>query len=663
MGMLDRMFSGIEKRVSLANPDAWLTTVLGGAQTDSGVLVDEDKALTLAAVWACHRVLAETLASLPLPVYRRLTPRGKERFPQHDLYEVLHDQPNREMTSFAFRETLMHHLVGWGNAYAEIEYDRAGRVIGLWPLLPDRTWPVRKNKVLSFMTRVNNRDIKLSADRVFHIHGLGFNGMVGYSPIAMHRESIGLGLAAQTFGARFFGSGAKPGGHLEYPGKFRSAEQKRDYARQFDEAQSGLTNAQRTLILDQGMEFKTTSIPPDDAQFLQTRDFQVRDIARIYRVQPHMIGDLKDATYANIEQESISFVVHTMRPWFVRWEQAIRRDLIRPQDQDRVFAEFLVDGLLRGDAAARFTSYNIARNGGWFSANDIRALENMNPLPGKSGDLYLVPLNMVPADQLLEDQAATPGGDGNTPPAAASARERRSLGARKRIQRSYAQLLKGAASRVVRRETQAIKQMAKTLREGGNSTAFLQAAGEFYADHPKYTGRQMHPVFVALATSIYAEAAGEINGSEDMDPTTEQVVEGYTVRMAARMATSSLGQLATIVRDAPADDVADSIDQRMDEWIERRPDKVAKRDQVQLGSAIAKAAWVANGVQRLVWRTGGDACPLCEELEGKIVEITRSFADPGDQIAPGGDTAPLEVTQSYGHPPLHEGCDCSVEPD
>jgi HK97 family phage portal protein len=383
----------------LANPDTWFTESLGGNLTSTGIRVNENTAMNSTAVYACVRILAESIASLPLPVYKRNKGGEKERDPTHPLYTVLHDQANTEMTAFTLKELLMSHLCTWGNAYAEIEWDGAGRIKGLWPLPPDKTWPERNpsTKLIEYKTILSDGSgVTLSYDRVFHIPGLGSDGLVGYSPIRMSREAIGLSLAAEEFGSRFFGNGAQLSGVLEHPGKLgdKAVEHLRE---SFEEKYTGLSRAHRLMILEEGMKYNRIGIPPEDAQFLETRKFQLNEIARIFRVPPHLIGDLDRATFSNIEHQSIEFVVHTLRPWLVRWEQAIIMKLLTPLERRRFFAEFVVDGLLRGDVKSRYDAYAVGRQNGWLSANDIRNLENMNPIDG--GDAYLVNGNMMPVDQ------------------------------------------------------------------------------------------------------------------------------------------------------------------------------------------------------------------------------------------------------------------------
>lgn len=372
-----------------------------GGKSIAGVSVTERNALQIMAVLACVKVISETVASLPLPVYRRLKPRGKERAPDHSLYPILHDLPNPEMTSFTWRETMQSHALTWGNAYSEIEYDENWYIKALWPLLPDRTYPVRDTTsgAISFVTSLpNGQQVSLSQERVLHIPGLGFDGLKGYSPIALAREAIGVAKAAEEFGGRFFANGAHLGGVLEHPGQL--SDKAYDRLKEEVEELSGLTKSHRLKILEEGMKYTRIGIPPNDAQFLETRKFQIEEIARIYRVPLHMIQNLDRATFSNIEQQSLEFVIHTIRPWLVRWEQSLTWKLLTPSERKAYLVEFLVDGLLRGDIKSRYEAYSIAKQNGWMNSDDIRELENQNPLKGGQGQIYYVPLNMIPADQV-----------------------------------------------------------------------------------------------------------------------------------------------------------------------------------------------------------------------------------------------------------------------
>lgn len=357
--------------------------------TLSGKTVTERTAMQSTAVYACVRIISETIASLPLHTYR-YTDNGKEKYYQHPLYKILHDEPNSEMTSFVFRETLVSHLLLYGNAYAQIVRDGMARVVGLYPLLPDRMTVERKSEdgKIYYTYQSDSGIVVFNSDEILHIPGLGFDGLIGYSPIATTKNAIALSTASEEYGSKFFANGGTLSGVLEHPGHIKDPERLREA---WEKAYGGSSNAHKTAILEEGMKYTPISVSPQDAQFLETRKFQINEICRIFRVPPHMVADLEKSSFNNIEQQSLDFVVNTIRPWLVRIEQSIAQKLLLPSEKGKIFVSFNVDGLLRGDFQSRMNGYAIGRQNGWYSANDIRELENMNRISEEEGgDLYLV---------------------------------------------------------------------------------------------------------------------------------------------------------------------------------------------------------------------------------------------------------------------------------
>lgn len=396
--ILPKKSQKIQKRSRFGpDDDYWYQAVTG--PTITGVAVDEDTAMTYATVFACVRVIAETIASLPLKVYEKIESGGKDDAPDHNLYDLLHVQPNPLMTSFQWREAVMAHVLLWGNAYSEISRDGTGRIGALWPLNPSRMEIKSDDNngiQYKYTPEGKNEAIFFDFDEIFHLPGLGYNGVSGKSPIQYHREAIGLGLASQELASRFFGNDASPPFVLKHPGHL--GEKAYDILQKnFQKTYGGLSNKFKFAILPEGMGIEKTGMPLAEAQFLETRRFQREEICGIYRVPPHLVGDLSRSTFSNIEQQSLDFVVNCIRPWLVRFEQAVLVKLFSRQDRESYFAEFNVDGLLRGDIQSRYNAYAIGRNWGWLSADDIRGKENMNPLPEGQGKVYLAPLNMVNA--------------------------------------------------------------------------------------------------------------------------------------------------------------------------------------------------------------------------------------------------------------------------
>ena len=360
----------------------------------SGKPVNAQTAIQLSTVYACVRVISETVASLPLGVYEA-TDDGSQKATDHSLYFLLHDEPNSEMTSFVLREVMLAHLLLYGNSYCQILRSGRNQITGLYPLLPDHMEVDRdKNGMLTYTysTSTGQRVI-MAPEEVLHIPGLGFDGVMGYSPIALERNAIGLGIASEDYGSKFFSNGARPSGILTHPNTVKNPAALRE---SWNSIYGGSGNANRVAILEEGMRFEPIAIPNNEAQFLETRKFQVDEICRIFRVPPHLVGDLEHATFSNIEHQSIDFAVHTIRPWLVRIEQSMNRALFSDEEKGRFYVQYNIDGLMRGDYKSRMEGYAIARQNGWMSANDIRALENQNPIPSEEGgDAYLVNGNMI----------------------------------------------------------------------------------------------------------------------------------------------------------------------------------------------------------------------------------------------------------------------------
>lgn len=375
------------------------TFYMGGST--AGKPVNERSAMQMTAVYSCVRILAEAIAGLPLHLYQYTNDGGKERAIKHPLYFLLHDEPNPEMSSFVFRETLMTHLLLWGNAYAQIIRNGKGEVIALYPLMANKMTVDRDEKGHLYYEYFRGDDeaikpaqsVILSPDEVLHIPGLGFDGLVGYSPLAMAKNAIGLAIATEEFGAKFFANGAAPGGVLEHPGTIKEPQRVREaWQSQF----GGSGNSHKIAVLEEGMKYTPISISPSEAQFLETRKFQINEIARIFRVPPHMLADLEKSSFSNIEQQSLEFVKYTLDPWVIRWEQSLQRALFNENEKGRYFFKLNVEGLLRGDYASRMSGYATARQNGWMSANDIRELEDLDRIPAEEGgDLYLINGSML----------------------------------------------------------------------------------------------------------------------------------------------------------------------------------------------------------------------------------------------------------------------------
>ena len=447
-------------------PDSEFSRVLAGGDVSlAGVMVTPESALRVSAWLACVRIIAETAGSLPFITYKRLE-RGKQRAHDHYLYSILHDVPNPEMTAMTYRETITSHVASRGNGLSEIEFDRAGRVRALWPLNPDRVRMERRQGRLWYVITLPNSaggyPVGIPSDRVFHVRWMTRNGLWGYSPTDLARESIGMAQAVQTHGASYFSKGAEPGVVLKHPKELGD----KAYARlrqTWEERHQGLEKKHRVAILEDGMGIEKLGLGNEDSQFIQTAEMTVAEIARIFGISLDMLAiNGASATYASVEAFGLRFVTYTMRPWFVRWEQEVSRSLLTRGERSAYFAEHLVDALLRGDLASRYAAFAQGIMNGFLTINDVREAENRNPVDG--GDTPRVPLNSVAL--------------GYTP--------KQPL-AQRRILQAQWHTFRDVAERVLRRQRNDVLALAR--RDG-----FAHTLPGFYTDHEAFVAAQFEPV-------------------------------------------------------------------------------------------------------------------------------------------------------------------------
>ena len=494
--MIDRIKGFITRALSLSGgnlKDPRLNELFGSSGTDSGIRVTPETALTYSAVYAAVRCIAEAVSCLPLNLFERLPTGGKAPFRASPLHALLHDEPNPEMTSLQWREAAMAHLLLWGNSYSEIVRDLDGNVVEIWPIDPTIVTPTRTESGELYYD-LNRGKSFITAANMLHIPGLSFDGISGMSPIALARQSIGLSMAVEQFGAGYFGRGARPGGVLTFPGQL-SAEARSNLRRSFEELHAGGANSHRVALLEAGLKWEAIGVPPDDSQFLQSREFQVIEIARWFNIPPNKLKDLSKTSYNSLEQMNISFAVDTLRPWLVRWEQQLNRKVIRPKDRGRLFFEFNVDGILRGDLQSRYQSYSIARNWGWLSVNEIREKENLNPIDG--GDVYMQPLNM---QALGTDPASAPATDpsliATTPaPAAPAPAQPEPTPPTRSNESILLRLLDDAGERLQSIECSAVKRFANKPSE------FLAKLDHFCTEHRSRVVAAYAPVLEAFGMS------------------------------------------------------------------------------------------------------------------------------------------------------------------
>lgn len=639
----ERQALNAEHRATLKNPPEWLTWAFGAQPSQAGISVTEEKSLQVTAVFAAIQVIADAVAGPPLRVFRK---NGENREPvDHPLNRIFNLEGNDYLTGYDMRHMLMTQVLLWENAYGEITIDGAGQINGIWPLNPTKVTPKPSGRGVVYEIYSENRT--LPADRVIHLRGVATHGVKASSRIRLAREAIGTAMAAEHYGARFFKNDATPPSVLEYPGKLTEAAL--THLRDSWLAQQGGENQHKTAILDHGGAFKAVGVDPEKSQLNDTRTFQVREIARLFKVPPHKLGDLADATFSNVEQQNMEFVQETMRPWIIRSEQEFMRKLLTRREQDEgLYLKHNLNERLRADTQARGEFYNQLWQIGALTANQVRALEEMNPVDG--GDKAYVPMNMIPANEPRTDENMR-GAERRT--------ETRALPPRYRIARSLLPMLRDTFSRANKREIVEIRRAVDSFLVPNNVEGFRSFVDAFEEEHAEWLmerGRIL-PLYQTFARQMADAAEDEVGGEIEPD---EQFTQDYARAYANRHVGSTAGQLRALTEE---DEPLEAVQTRLDEWEETRAEKEANRERVRAGNAFTKVAWAVAGVSVIKWRnTGSSTCPMCTHLDGRAVSITRFFVNAGDEV-PNTDGTNLTVRTNIGHPPLHQGCDCLILPE
>lgn len=646
-----------------------------GVSSVAGVGVNPATAMRYVTVYACVRLIAESIAQLPIHVYRKMPDGAKQRLTDVALADILATAPNSWQTGFEYFEFALAALCLRGNHYAFKSVSSRGQLLELIPFLPGSVTVNRSGYDISYTVRFeDNTTETIPQEKMHHVRGLSLDGFTGISPIAYQRNAIGLGIAAENHGGYMFKNGAKPAGILVHPGQLSNEAYSR-IRKSWQETHGGERQG-GTAVLEEGLTFKEISMSNEDAQFLETRQFQRSEICSIFRVPPHMIGDLTKSSFSNITQQSLEMVKYTFLPWCRRLETAMNRDLLSPQDRQRgLYVQFLLDGLERADIETRYKVYNIGVNTGMLSPNDCRSKENMNPRPG--GDVYLVPLNMADStDGLTGD----PDVDQDNPAASKSftiksiARAARSLPgrdalvtkgvlAREQLRETYAPRFRVLADGLVAHETAELRSLIATA--GGQvGPEFPSSSADLYRRLPDYIRAQFLGLMREYAVAVRNAALAEIDSDMELEPAdlakfVEELLDGFTRRHIG----ASEGQLAAIINETVLEEVPEAIEQRLAEWDETRAEKIAGREPVQQESAVARFVWAAAGITKLRWQLrGSQSCPFCKALNGKIVGIGSPFVDQGDFTPEGHAASPLKVRGPKMHAPIHRGCVCIITP-
>lgn len=666
--MLERVRGALKALNGMRQPGGRLFTI--AQPTEAGVTVSDDTAMRFATVHACVRVLSEDVGALPLHVYRRTKQGGKERAPGHPLYELLHDRPNPEMSAVAFKEALMVNALLTGNGYAFIEYDRAGRVRGLYPLLSGEVTPYRTD---AGELRYRAGDEDLRALEVFHLAGLGFDGLMGLSPIAYARESIGLGMAAERYGEKFFKNGTHIGGVISVKDELNEDQFER-LKQQFTSAFRGLQNAHGVPVLEGGATYTPVGIAPEDAQFLETRKFQRNEIAAIYRVPPHMIGDLERATFSNIEQQDLAYLQRSLLPWLMRIEQECRAKLLRPDERAEYCVEHDTANFMRGETASRMQSYSTAIMAGVMTPNEARQRENLNPVPG--GDDIMLPLNMAQAGQRLPTSAAesgkarswrhfVPGGErraaGNGNVAAqlqwlgvsGDVFDRLEVGFRAWLTRQADDIQQivdrdfGKRSEKGTPETRAGHAVDKKKLIRNIEDYFIQlgkdgakALGESVSASEFPGWQDVNEALEEIARAAWTQVSGELGaGAAPSEEWCRGYLRRYRSEMAERLCKANSDELTRAIRRYRDDDAElyAQLSGLFNQW--KQPDGKRTRNMALNEVALMRnealiAAYRQAGYSS-VWRSAPGCCRICTMMNGKTITTLK--------------------------PPLHKGCGCDVK--
>lgn len=648
----------------------------------SPTAVTPNRVLQLATVYACVRILAESLSMLPLVLYQR---DGRIRTPAtaHSLYPVLHDLWTPEITSTEARMAMMYWLALHGNAYAQIVRDNGRRVRELWPLAADRM-TVDRNQVgelIYIYQRDTGEQRVFARSEILHIRGLSTDGLLGLSPIATARQTFARSLNRSTYDEAFYANGANPGGILTHPGKLSDNALQRLRAT-WEGRHQGSSQAGKVAILEEGMTYAATGVPQTDQQFLESQKFDVNQIAAVFRIPAHMVNDLERATFANIAEKGQEFVDYTLAPWFKVWEEAIFRDLLNPAERQRYYAKFTAQALLRGNPTERAQWFSSGLQWGWFSINEVRDLEDMNPID--NGDAYFVPLNMVPLDMALQGPATANEASGQAgqrsvehgpgctcgrdhAPAQVERRADDDPGERLRVNRvgmarAMYPVLEDAATRLTRREVRDLRRMMDKLLKTGSTQQFREWLTEFYrSDWPSVVIDAMRAPLLSYARQAMLAAAAELGEKpKGLTNNLREFVDAYLTAWGDGWSASSRMQIEQLLDQAAADGASamDVIGERLDGWEETRPGKTADRHSFEALNAFVIASYRSYGITRIMWVASGESCPFCQALNGRVVGVDEYVVQGGASVDAGDGSPPMLVRNSVRHGPLHGGCDC-----
>lgn len=659
MGLL----STLERKQSVPDIYAgsrwWPTRYLPLLSASSGEDVSHENAVSSTAVWAAVTIPAGVIGTLPLKTMRKVG-EGREEATSHSTYDMLHMKTNRWMTAGTFRELMQGWAMMRGNAFARKIKSNGGEIRELHPLHPSRvTVKVNEQGKLFEYDDPKKGPQEFGPDEVLHIMGFSSNGIVGEDPVHLMREAIGLALATEKHGARLFKAGGRGPGILHSENKI-GVEKKREFSDEWDRKLS--ENPFGTPMLDHGTRWESMGFSAEEAQFLETRKFQIAEICRLFNIQPHILKDLERATFSNIEQQALEFEKQTIRPWIRRWEQMLSVSLLSDEERSEgYFFRFVVEDMLAADIKTRFEAYATAWQNGWMTTNEIRRFEDMEPI--EDGDETILPLNVVPRSSADELLSAGNGSDPNTSrrslmPALEAKQEARDRVVRERRLRQrmlLARQIRRAAERVLAAEIAAGR---SAVSDAADRTGFLEWLEGHYEGHAESVTNRYSPILTSHAISLLDIVVEEIGGAltEVERDELERFAGEYAGTMGKRWRAHSAGRLEKVALGD--EDFRAAVGEEYDLWEENRVSKIEGYESVRADGALARHSYAIMGVQRLRWMTVGENCPMCNELAGRVVGIRSPFLGAGDTLDVEGSN-PLTPETHVLHPPLHgTSCDC-----
>ena len=635
-----------EKRAatfSLENPSTPIAKALmflGGERTITGRAMNDGRALSLPAVFSAVSSIAGDIATQPLKVYQRRSDGGRELVQDHPLNYILNFETSEGVSAITTREASQAHVLLRGNSYMEIARDGT-EISALTLYHPDDIYHVQGTEYYKIISE--HRTVHMSD--IVHFAGPGGDGVTGFSVIKLARENWSLYSALEESNTRFIANASRPSGVITSPQAI-TAETAKRLKSMWANRNAGLDGVGKTPILDNGMTWQQVGLSAEDTQFIESRQFAVTDIARWFNIPPHKIGDLTRSTFSNIEEQSIEYVRGTLRPWVVRHEAQMAIKLLSPRERAAgFFLKYNLDALLRGDITRRTEAYQTQFNMGSLTVNEVRALEDRNPIDG--GDRAFIRLDMVPLEKI--DEVQTPDDEGRVE----ARTEFRTPDDRLKLRTTFLPLFNDAAGRMVRGEVRNVRRLLKTSDD-------IQGALEsyYFDEHPVFAMRTMAPIFRAYAENVATASASEVNTDIQIDAEAfaDAYADGFVNRYSARSRRDLSG------RDSQ------QIETRTQEWLDGtatarpRSEQVSSQERIKLADAVARQVFVAAGVGALIWRTIGDSCPYCVRLNGKRVGVNRSFILAGEQFEGEGDVPALVPKNNIRHAPAHTGCNCTIVP-